>query len=52
VKALLRNDRNILQGTVQDPYFLMQKQTDPSVTSVRLYESEGDWILQREPWSC
>jgi len=51
VKALFRHDWSILQGTVQDPYFLMKNPIDPTVTSVRLYVAEGDWILQGQPWS-
>jgi len=51
VKVLFRHDGSIFQGTFQDSYFLMKTPTDPTVTSVRLYVAEGDWILQGEPWS-
>jgi len=42
LKALLTHEGNILQGTVQDSYFLIKMPIDPTVTSVRLYVAEGD----------
>jgi hypothetical protein len=42
VEAIFRHEGNILQGIVQDSYYIMKTPTDPTVISVRLYVAEGD----------